>query len=79
MAFPYKSFSEIPLFLVKYFSILWGMIQTNTVHGNNDGGMVHVYQKCKFHDPWGRGSCAKVWPYRLCSENTSLLPSTDQI
>ena len=39
---------------------------------------------CKFHDPWDSCSCAKVWPYKLCSENnfflwkSSLLPGTDQ-
>ena len=22
-----------------------------------------VYQNCKFHDPWGRGSCERAWPY----------------
>ena len=23
-----------------------------------------VYQNCKFHDPWDRGSYAKVWSYK---------------
>ena len=34
----------------------------------------------KFHDPWGRASCAKVWPYKFYSENTLfLLNSKTQI
>ena len=28
-----------------------------------------VYQNCKFHDPWGRGSCARAWPYQSYREN----------
>ena len=27
-----------------------------------------VYQNGIFHDPWGWGSCSKVWPYKLYSE-----------
>ena len=27
-----------------------------------------VIQNCKFHDPWGRGSCAGSWPYKSYSE-----------
>ena len=32
-----------------------------------------VYQNCNFHDPRGRGSCARVWPYKSYSENALLL------
>ena len=27
-----------------------------------------VYQICKFHDPRGRGSDVRAWPYNSCSE-----------
>ena len=26
-----------------------------------------VYQNCKLHDPRGRGSCSRVWPYTVQS------------
>ena len=47
--------------------------QINFIHSNNDQG--RVYQNYKFHDPRGRGSFAKVWPYtsNSYSENTSFL------
>ena len=32
------------------------------VYHNDDHG--RVYHNCKFHDPRGRVSCAKVWPYK---------------
>ena len=32
------------------------------MHSNDD--QERVYQNCKFHDPWGRGSCARSWPYK---------------
>ena len=44
-----------------------------------------VYQNCKFHDPWGRGSCASALSYKSYSEtalfllkSSSLLPGIDQ-
>ena len=43
------------------------MIQTNLVYSNDNQG--RVYQNCKFHDPRGRGSCARAWPYKSYSEN----------
>ena len=43
------------------------------------------YQNYKFHDPEGRDSCTRVWPYKSFSENalflrksSSLLPGIDQ-
>ena len=35
------------------------MTKTNYVQCYDDWGK--VYQNCKFHDPWGRDSCAGVW------------------
>ena len=32
-----------------------------------------VYQNCKFHDPRGRGYCARAWPYESYSENALFL------
>ena len=32
-----------------------------------------VYKNCNFHDPWSRGSCARVWPYKSYSENALFL------
>ena len=32
-----------------------------------------VYQNCKFHEPWGRGSCARAWLYKSYSENALFL------
>ena len=54
-AWPYKSYNEIALFLLKS-SILWGKIQTNK-------GMVIMTEEGstnidKFHEPLCRGSCA---------------------
>ena len=43
------------------------MFHTNEVHSSDD--QVTVYINYKFHDPWGRSSCARVWPYKLYSEN----------
>ena len=34
---------------------------------NDDQG--RVYQNCNFHDPRGRGFCARVWPYKSFSES----------
>ena len=39
-------------------SLLLSMDQTNGVFSHDDQGM--VYQLCKFHGLWGRGSCANV-------------------
>ena len=41
-------------------------------HQSNDdeGG---VYQNCKFHDPWDRGSSARAWLYKSYSENALYL------
>ena len=36
---------------------------TNYVYSIDDQG--RVYQNYKFHYPWGRGSCAKVWPKKV--------------
>ena len=64
-------------------SLLPGIDQTNQVCSNDDQG--RVYQNCKFHDPRGRGSYARAWPYKSFSENalfllksTSLFPGIDQ-
>ena len=58
------SCSENILFLLKSSFLLPGIDQTNC-YCNDDQGM--VLQNCIFHDPWGRGSCAKVWPYKSTS------------
>ena len=70
-------------FLKNLLLLLPGIDQTNQVCSNDDQG--RVYQNCKFHDPRGRGSCARVWPYKLYSENalfflksSSLLPGINQ-
>ena len=74
---------KIDVFLKKSSSLLPGIDQTNQVCSNDDQG--RVYQNCKFHDPRGRGSCARVWPYKSWSKNalflkksSSLLPGIDQ-
>ena len=55
----------------------------NKVYSNDDQG--RVYQKFKFHDTRGRGSCDRVWPYKSYSENalfflksSSLPPGIDK-
>ena len=68
---PYKSYSETALFLLKSSSLFSGIDQTNQVYSNDDQG--RVYQNCKFHDPWGRGSCARVWQYKSYSETALFL------
>ena len=68
---PYKSYSENALFLLKSSSLLPGIGQTNQVCSNDDQG--EIYQNCKFHDPLGRGSCARAWPYKSYSENALFL------
>ena len=44
---------------------------TNQIYSNNDEG--RVYQNCTFHDPRGRGSYARAWPYKSYSENALFL------
>ena len=44
----------------KSSSLLSGIDQTNPVCSNDDQG--GVYQNCKFHYPWDKGSCARAWP-----------------
>ena len=61
---PYKSCNAYAIFLLKSSFLLPGIDQTNC-YCNDDQGM--VLQNCIFHDPWGRGSCAKVWPYKSTS------------
>ena len=74
---------KVAIFLWKSSSLLPDIDQTNQVCSNDDQGI--VYQNCKFHDPWGRGSCARAWPYKSHSKNAlflqkslSLLPGIDQ-
>ena len=38
------------------------ILHKSIIYNNDDQG--RIYQNCKFHDPWGKGSCAKVWPYK---------------
>ena len=52
-------------------SLLQVIDQTNYVYSIDDQG--RVYQNCKFHDPRGRGSCARVWPFKSYSENALFL------
>ena len=62
---------KLMYFLKKSSSLLPGIDQTNQVCSNDDQG--RVYQNCKFHDPRGRGSCARAWPYKSYSENELFL------
>ena len=48
--------------------LLYSQAQFQTTYLYSDGDHGRVYQNCKFHDPKGRGSCAKVWPYKSYSE-----------
>ena len=60
---PYKSYSENALFLLKSSSLLPGIDQTNYVYSIiEDQG--RVYLNCKFHDPWGWSSGVRVWPFK---------------
>ena len=70
-------------YFFKICSLLPGIDRTNQVCSNDDKG--RVYLNYKFHDPWGRGSCARMWPYTSYSEtavflyqSSSLLPGIDQ-
>ena len=56
--------------------LVLGIDQTNLVYRNHDQG--RVYQNCKFHFPWGWGSCARAWPYAFFFKNL-LLYSQAQI
>ena len=38
-------------------------------HLSHSGEHGSLYQNCKFHKPWGRGSCVRAWPYWSYSEN----------
>ena len=74
---------KVDVFLKESSFLLRSMVQTNEVYSNDDQG--RIYLSCKFHDPWGRGSCARVWPYNIYSENvlflqesSSLYPGIDQ-
>ena len=60
---------KIHISLTFFFSTL--VDQTNYVYGNDEHG--RVYQNCNFHDPHGRVSCARVWPYKSYSENALYL------
>ena len=62
---------KLMYFFKKSSYLLGGMVQTNYVYSNDDQG--RVYQNCKFHDPWCRGSSARVWPYKSYSENALFL------
>ena len=55
----------------KYFSLLPGIDQTPYVYSDKDEG--GFCQNCKFHEPWGRGSCAKAWPNKSWSEKSLFL------
>ena len=60
---PYKSYSENALFLLKSSSLLPGIDQTNYVYSIiEDQG--RVYLNCKFHDPRGWSSDVRVWPFK---------------
>ena len=64
-AWPYMSYNESALFLEQSSSLHPGIDQTKQVCSNDDQG--RVYQNYKFHDPWGRGSCARAWSYKSFS------------
>ena len=53
-------------FFNKPSTLIPGIDQTKQVCGNDEQG--RVYQNCKFHDPLGRGSCARAWSYKSYSE-----------
>ena len=58
------------LFKNLYF-LFPGIDQTNQVFSYDAHG--RFYQNCKFHNPRGRGSCARAWPYKSYYENASFL------
>ena len=70
-AWSYRTNSETALYLQTSSSLLPGIDQTNQVCSNDDQG--RVYQNYKFHDPWGRGSCARAWSYKSYSKNAFFL------
>ena len=69
----HMSYSRNALFLIKTSSLLMGIDQTNWVYSNDNEG--RVYQNCKFHDPRGKDSCARAWPYKSYSENAFIIIS----
>ena len=82
---PYKSYMENALFLAKFSSQLPGIHQSNQVCSNDDQGRVN--QIGKYHDPWGKDSCARAWSYTCKSysenalfllESSSLLSGIDR-
>ena len=70
-AWPYKSYSKNELFLLMSSSQLPDIDQTNYLCSNDNQS--RVSQNCKFRDPRGRGSWARVWPYVLYYENALFL------
>ena len=48
-----------------------GIDRTNQVCSNDE--QERVYQNYQFHDPRGRGSCARVWPYKSYTETALFL------
>ena len=60
---PYKSYSENALFFLKSSFQLSGIDQTNQICSNDNQG--RFYQSCKFHEPRGRGFCARAWPFKM--------------
>ena len=42
---------------------LRGMVPTKLVYSNDDHEK--VYHNCKFHNLRGKGSCTRVWPYKM--------------
>ena len=57
----HTSHIETKHYSLKKSSLLPDIDQTNYVYSNDDQG--RVYQNCNFHDPQGRCSCAREWPY----------------
>ena len=53
--------SDIPVFKVLYFFKIFLSTPGHRSYSNDNREM--IYQNCLFHDPWGRGSCAKAWPH----------------
>ena len=56
-----------------HISQLVKMHYSNKNHLKQTKYIVMVYQNCEVHDPQGRGSCARGWPYKSNSENALLL------
>ena len=78
-AWPYNLYNENALFLLKnlllYFQAQFRQTKYNVMIYKEG-----VYRNCKFHDPRGRGSCARAWLYKFQNENALfLLQSQAQI